>query len=478
MKAKFGGDLLAPRTRYSLLASAFIFFLTTGSQFVEAQTPVDRLDFCAEPLVNGKAPMVDGKKIAIAHPFPALVSEISGQAWVAAASTKKVPKGDVVMQRKISAQDMLPVGTRIITGANSFLSILLSDCSRVVLPSMSDVVLREIPNGKAMVLLAGSNGNNRQVKRTQFIARFEVNTGGGEFYIPTSPTGTLKAVSKNKKAWKNVFEVKAHGTLLGVRGTHFRVKWENDGDASLLAKGRVEVLEGLVNSQKIALSKKAGSKLTPSVLLGAGAGAFFDSTSLRSAFELLPAPSLALNGLTSEVLGQRQGGILELQPVANASAYKVQVAKDDKFLAIIDERQSKTIRIGLPNLVTGQYFLRVTAISELGLEGMPMAMPWTVEARPVSVVRKTGVKVLADGRLEISWPEPTFNASTQPVSYRFEIASDPQFKSILATRSSVMTPGVTVDQLPKGNYYWRVDISPANGNEKYDRWHSGTVDAP
>jgi hypothetical protein len=407
------------------------------------------------------------------RPFPAQVYDITGQAWVSVAPRKKQKAKEPVVAREVVAGDALPVGATVVTGPNSYLSMVLMDCSKVVLPSMSEVVLQEVVGGHVHLVLKGSH-KNRSSTRYHYIARLELKKGESEVYVSPQSKAGLQQKSVSKTDWKNKFEVKVPGTLLGVRGTHFRVKWNASKDLLDGPSGRLEVVEGLVNSEKLAASGRAVGGMKNARFLGAGMGSVLGTGQRLTPMTLLAAP---------EVNTEPDLAIVQVRPLESATSYKVQIAKDESFLAILDQVVSSTPRIGMPRLSQGTYFLRVTAIGDSGLEGMPRDVAWRVEPKPVAVVpkaapRATGVRWLSDGRVEITWPEFDDKGLTGQKMYQFEMALDPQFNTIVARREPIVGAGVTVEHLPGGQYFWRAKYLNSPLGEPSLTSYSGVVNVP
>ena len=418
-----------------------------------AQTTPDGSNQCEVREGGARQSSGEVKKISALHPFPARVLEISGQAWFSVVPKAKTKRTEPPVEHQVKVNETLPLGAKVRTGPNSFLSLVLMDCSKVVLPSVAEVDLLEVPSGKVLVVAQRANKKFTQVSRTRYIARFDLKRGTGEFYVPSALPEAGKRSGPLRSPWKNELEVKTPGTLLGVRGTHFRVKWETQSDTFPLASGQLEVLEGLVSSQKTNAAGRAIAGNKNAQLLVAGMGTSLGPAVLRPPVALLPSPLADLDVEHSH---------LSVRPIEGAVAYKLQIAKDKGFLAILDQKVTPRSRIDLPPMPQGDYFLRLTALSDTGLEGLPGDMPWSVRTRKAEdnqvVIEKTGVRRRADGRFEITWPAVSTTKGAVPLAYRFDLALDPQFNSIVVSRENILSPGVTVEQVPVGRYFWRVQL--------------------
>ncbi len=160
--------------------------------------------------------------------------------------------------------------------------------------------------------------------------------------------------------------------------------------------GRVSIFDGdvVVEAQKVAV------KLGPD-----------QGTVVRSGAPPLPARPLPkppeLEALAAVVVADRSGlGALEVswKAAENAERYRVQLAREPRFLDLIASEMTSARSVKLENLPPGTYLLRVIAFDAEGLQGR--ASP----ARPVDVVvlgggvDGTGVVALRSGET------PTFVA--------------------------------------------------------------------
>jgi hypothetical protein len=431
----------------------------------------------AVPVLQGKAGQcadgTHGNKVIAPHPFPARVLEISGEAWLSIEAKKNAKGAPPPVVQQLFAQGSVPLGAKVITGPNSFLSLVLMDCTKVVFPSLAEVHLQEVRSGNIRKVVRRANNKKAVLVRSRFIARFDLKRGSGEFYVPPMTRQRGKSNADLRQPLKNELEVKTPGALLGVRGTHFRVKWGSDMDTFRQAQGSLEVIEGVVRTQNTSAAGRTLSGAKNAQLLSAGTGKVLGLGNLGQVLPiaLLPAP-----------VGQLQEGdsIVALSPLPGAVAYKLQVAKDKSFLSILEEKISRQTRVELPFMAPGNYFLRLTALSATGLEGLPGDLPWAapgVVAKPAQR-GPLGVRRMSNGSFEVTWPELVGKVGVEAVLYRFDLAFDPSFHSIVAMRENVRSAGVNVDQLPAGRYYWRVQVANSALPDELLPAYSGALDAP
>ncbi|WP_422630765.1 FecR family protein [Pseudomonas mucidolens] len=295
-----------------LLSSGLILALCASSPVVMAKPAAVR------------APYIDDNLLCRAQPLPAVVQHLTGEAWkLDAKGRPSVLEEGMVIDELEGVQ----------TSPSAFVSLLLGDGSRVVLPSSSQVRLhlaseRAIPQ----VILEQGQVEAYVLKRTSDHDRFQIVT----------PVG-----------------------VLGVRGTHFRVR--NDDDQSV-----VEVLNGLVAVSR-AEHLDAGhptevpvGAVEEQLQVGARQGVLFKKQGELKAVELLDAPSLV--GQDGQK-GDAPVWTLFLRPLPGAQRYRAQVASDKAFMNIKQENYSSEPRVSFTGLKASFYHVRVSAFDEQGLEG-------------------------------------------------------------------------------------------------------------
>lgn len=289
------------------------------------------LPLCAAQAAAPRLPYIDDNQQCRGQPLPATVEHLTGEAW------KLDAKGrEVLLQEGMSIDEK--EGVR--TSPSAFVSLSLGDGSRVVLPSSSQVTL-QLNNQYAIpqVVLEQGQIESYVIKRTSDHDRFQIVT----------PVG-----------------------VLGVRGTHFRVR--NDDQQSL-----VEVLNGQVAVNREEDAPQPGPRRTRQRPVDKPAGPVPGEVQvmarqglrIQKQGELKPVELLA----APRLLGQAgQTGALPvwqliLQPLSGASRYRAQVATDKDFLNIKQEQFSSTPQVNFTGLQAFFYHVRLSAFDEHGLEG-------------------------------------------------------------------------------------------------------------
>jgi hypothetical protein len=163
------------------------------------------------------------------------------------------------------------------------------------------------------------------------------------------------------------FQIVTPVGVLGVRGTHFRVR--NDGEQSL-----VEVLNGQVAvnrddappTPRPIKKKPITGPVAGEVKVGARQGLAFKKQGELKPVELLDAPRLV--GQDGQK-GDAPVWTLFLRPLAGAQRYRAQVATDKEFLNIKQENFSDKPQMHFTGLKASFYHVRLSAYDEHGLEG-------------------------------------------------------------------------------------------------------------
>jgi hypothetical protein len=307
-------------------------------------------------------------------------------------------------------------GAQIDTGANSFLTLSLADQSRISLPSHSRVRLAKL-------------------RRTLY-------TGSPRTEI-TLLRGRVESRVTPMNAGKGRFEVRTPLSVAGVRGTHFRVGVNDNYVVN-------EVLSGSVT---------VGSPQDPqAVTLAGGMGNRIDAQSIGPAVDLLPPPQLA--GMP--IRQKRGGAAFAVKPFAGATAYQLQIARDHDFLHLLAEARGGAGQLTIDHIVDGDYFVRLSAIDQRGLEGLPRIQPVTLKAGAEAAAKTPaqGAPVVVssdDKEWTLRWPG-------QPGRrYHIQIARVPDFSWLLFTTSLTGTE-IRLPRPSFGTYYARVQSLNPDGS--------------
>ncbi|MCH8622884.1 FecR domain-containing protein [Undibacterium sp. TS12] len=306
-------------------------------------------------------------------------------------------------------------GTQISTDKNGFLTLALPDETRISIPSNSDVSLAKL-------------------RKTRYTGspRTEVSLLQGKVESRVSP------LSNNKGR----YEVRTNLAVAGVRGTNFRVGVNTDGVAN-------EVLEG-----GVAVNSAEGKK-SDELILPAGKGNVVSTSGVGKPIDLLTPPVMN----DSFLLQERPTLLFQVEDRPEAVGYRVQIARDKEVLDVLAENRYKENRFKFDGFADGNYFVRITAIDKLGLEGLPMIKAFKMKARPeppFTVQPKN--KVRAES-LNFAWTE-----ASNAIAYHLQVASDAGFRNLLIDKTDLKEAQFGAGRPKEGDYYWRVaTIAPTNG---------------
>lgn len=334
-----------------------------------------------------------------------LLPEEASEARVVALAGNPTYKTVDGAETALSIGTVVKEGTSITTGKNGFLTLAFPDESRVSIPSNSQVSLSKL-------------------RKTKYVAspRTEISLSEGKV------ESRVTSLSSNKGR----FEVRSPLAVAGVRGTHFRVGINIDGTAN-------EVLEGGV-------AVGTGSKKTNELMLPAGKGNIVGANGVGKAVDLLPPPVLEA-GYTIQTRPTVQ---FIAQKSAVTAAYRVQIARDAQALDVLAENRFKENRFKFDGLEDGQYFVRLTAIDALGLEGLPLTTAFTLKARPeppFSIQPKNKVRA---ANVDFTWTE-----AAHAYAYHLQVAKDAEFKNIILDQADIKDMQFS-SALPQGEYFWRI----------------------
>lgn len=237
------------------------------------------------------------------------------------------------------------------------------------------------------------------------------------------------------------FSVETPGTISSVRGTHFRVA--ADGGQS-----RTEVLTGLVDV--------AGDRARVLVPKEHGV-AVADGAKPAHVQPLLPAPALHCPVQAVTKLPY----VLAWTPLDGANGYRLQLAANDRFEALLLDHVTSSAQLSLPDVPDGDYAVRVHGIDAQKLEGEDAVCALHINGHPQPplVMEPLPGHKVRDTRPRFQWAE-----SVEAASYAWQLASDESFAQPLAnetqlTGDNVRAPGA----LPYGHYYWRIASRDKHG---------------
>lgn len=302
-------------------------------------------------------------------------------------------------------------GAVIRSGDDSSLTLEFPDGSRSLVGANTELTLRDIRRLKA----SGAQQLDIELRHGHLENTVRpVGRGGGRYIIHTP------------------------AAVAAVRGTDFRATAQGDGL-------RAETLKG-----EVALYNRRGTTRLP-----AGTGSHVTpGKAPEASSRLLPAPQL--DSLPESI--DRVPFRVAIEPVRGAVRYRTQIARDDGFTALDSDRTAaEPALLGKEGLADGSYRLRVRAIDGRGLEGVDGERAIVIDARPEPPFPSAPGGFATEERVRFEWAR-----SPEATGYHFQLAADPDFERILVTRDDLQETQLTLDdELPTGDYWWRVSLSTA-----------------
>jgi len=340
-----------------------------------------------------------------------------------------VDKAGEVIDSRVGAQ--AGEGAVVVTGTDGFVTFQLQDGSSFALPPASNLQL---------TLLKVQDFTHRP--RTELTLRQgRITSEVTPFTVPRSQ-----------------YQVQTPLAIAGVRGTRFRVRFDDGASYS-------EVLKGVVAVQAERREQR----------LPADYGSVTASDHRQSApVALLPPPSLA-----GTVTRQERLPLSVQLALPAAQAFRVTLATDANGMQRVAELTVPAVDgqalARLPELEDGDYLIRASAIDTLGLEGRETVLPLHLKARPFApLLLGPGPKLRGTDQttpVGFEWAEVA-----QVASYHLQLARDAAFTRLVDDQPALPTQRYQHPGLADGHYYWRVaSITDRNGQADQGPWSDASA---
>ncbi|WP_260854345.1 FecR domain-containing protein [Paraburkholderia sp. BCC1884] len=323
-------------------------------------------------------------------------------------------------------------GDRIRTGENGFVTLELADGSHVT------------------VAQDGALDIDR-LRRTTL-------TGAGDRVLKLRHGEVDSQVTHATKR-DDRFQIRSPSVVAGVRGTRFKVAY--DGDDKTTA---VEVLDGAVGVDPVG---SKGAAPLPGVPLQDSrqlVKARFGSVTradgaIGAAVELLPAPALAQPARVQD----DKSVAFDLVPADHAAAYRVQISRDADQLDLIRDLRVSSPHADFGDLADGTYFVRISAVDDHGLEGLPQV--YGFERRQLGLAASAGPR--GNSRdYEFRW---FVSRATVDTRFRFVLAATADLREPLVDRTDLSGGQLVVSDLPAGVYYWTIVAEQFDNGRFYEK---------
>lgn len=329
-------------------------------------------------------------------------------------------RGPVTVERgglpaPATAGQSLNEGAVIATGPNAFVRLTLTDGGHVSLPSQSRVRISRLRR----VVLTGA-----------VIQNFEVLSGRAESEVaPVKATGD--------------FSVRTPISVSAVRGTEFRVAFDPDRQ-----RASTEVIKGVVGVVGV----------NTTIIAEASQGVGVGPTGARL------APLLSAPDLTSPDAQVGETVVFDVKPVAGAAFYRARLATDAGMIDALEEGQSAAgaNRVVFPTVAQGAYFVRLSAVSDDGIEGLATSYAFFRARNGVG-----GLGAGAQGRQYLFRWEAEGEGQAQ---FRFELRGPDPLAPAVIDMANLTTPKLVLTGLAPGQYSWRVRIGRLVDGRLLETW--------
>lgn len=256
--------------------------------------------------------------------------------------------------------------------------------------------------------------------------------------------GALEAAVEKTAPRARPLEVETLTSLIGVRGTRFRVAAADP----TARQDRAEVLQGTVHNANT--WKQSG------ILLPAGHGAAVDPNSAEiQAVPLLPALKLPADSGKLTL----PDAMWSFDPLPGYGIYRVIVAQDPAFDSVVLSEKLAGTSVDLGQLQPGTWHIRVRAVDEHGLEGQDSDTRILVRApdyllENASLYHQNGALFLRWNRVNLlKASEPT------PSTVRATVYRDAARTQIIGAPVSTTHRQLALPMLAQGNYWLQIEAS-------------------
>lgn len=151
---------------------------------------------------------------------------------------------------------------------------------------------------------------------------------------------------------------------------------------------------------------------------------------------------------------------LTWQPVKGATKYRVQLVSGTDFnLVFYDQIIAKSNTVIPDTLQDRQYQLKVSAISNNGIQGFSQTNLINIAAHPLPPIKQSprSDELLYTGDIKFKWLQPEDTAS-----FMLEISNEPDFNRPIIKQKITQT-NFSLNMPKQGQYFWRVTSITSTG---------------
>ncbi|TKC86703.1 LysM peptidoglycan-binding domain-containing protein [Trinickia terrae] len=330
----------------------------------------------------------------------------------------------------------LAEGDCVRTGDNGFVTLELADGSHLSLPSNTELDLTTL----RQTALVGTTVRQFALKRGEVDSQ------------------VTHATHKDDR-----FQIRSPSVVAGVRGTRFRVGYDDAQQATA-----VEVLDGAVGVAAAAANGIGnGGPQRDAYAAGQLVGARYGSVTRASGGVGGPVALLGAPALRNPAKVQDDSQVaFDLDPLAGAGRYRVEIARDAGVLDVVRDAHVDAPHASFADLPDGTYFVRLSAIDTNGLQGLPQtyAFERRLTGLSASAARRPG-----SHDYEFRWLVSRAGEPGAATRFRFVLAAAPDLQHPLVDRVDLDAGHIVVSDLPAGVYYWTVVAERFENGRFYEK---------
>ncbi len=236
-------------------------------------------------------------------------------------------------------------------------------------------------------------------------------------------------VNKKKRSPTVPFEIHTPLSVMGVRGTEFRVGYSPEDQTA-----QVEVLDGIVQTQ--------GSASDEAKAITQGLGVPLDSDGKLLDIEKLLSPPIFLSA--QNTTGAPPSFVVQLSPVQQANYYTAQIANTANFSGQTKHQNLLASEIFIDRLNKQATFYQLTSVSNSGLVGTPKNYAFCMPSPDSTVPR---CAIVFDAPL----------ASNSAISFSLSSLNEkPETPTVDVANLKAKNGRFAIHGLPAGHYKWRL----------------------
>lgn len=320
---------------------------------------------------------------------------------------------------KVKKGDLLTQGDSLATGKNSLVKLLFADGSNLDIQPNSNLSIQ------ASYKYAG---------KETFVTNLKLVKGRTE--VSANPDHVVG----------NTLQIQTPSAVAAVRGTQFRLGAEDNIALQETLEGRVAFS---ASGQEVMLTK------------GYGSVAEKDKAPLPP-IQLPSAPDVS----TLPKLLETSSAEFNLPQQKDVVAWIGQLALDAEFTQILNEQTTQSGKLVFAGLSDGQYFLKLRAQDQHGLQSLDAAHRFNVKFRPPEPELEL-IEPLEGAEIPLAPTDLSWTPIATATSYIIQIARDVDFADIVFERHATYSKLTTNQSFGAGVFYWRVAVLSSGKPQKF-----------